>query len=257
MVAKIIVIGGVLAVFLIGDDAASASFVKQKEKIAKEIGVDFRLYKFSESIGQDGLRKEILKIAKHKTCGGAIVQLPLPAHIDCQYVLNAISREKDIDVLGERALGAFYTGRNPVLPPAVGVVQEIVENCILSADWRIENYRVAVVGLGFLVGKPVSVWLKGKCAELYCLDIGSDLKILKQADLIILGTGQAGLIKSEMVKNDALVIDFGYGMSGDKISGDFNPMSVSESICYTPTPGGTGPILVAKLFENFFKLNLK
>ena len=91
---------GFLAVFFVGENAASDSFIKQKEKIAKELGVDFRLYKFPENITQDGLRKEILKIAEHKTCGGAIIQLPLPSHINRQYVLNAISREKDVDVFG-------------------------------------------------------------------------------------------------------------------------------------------------------------
>ena len=69
------------------------------------------------SISSDDLRKEILKIANHKTCGGAIIQLPLPSNINSQYVLNAIPREKDVDVLGERALGAFYASRNPALPP--------------------------------------------------------------------------------------------------------------------------------------------
>ena len=259
-----------LAAFLVGDDPASISFLKQKEKIAKELGVDFRLHSFPEKITQDELRKEILKIVEHNTCGGVIVQLPLPSNINRQYILNVIPREKDVDVLGERALGAFYAGRNPILPPAVGVVEEIVKD----TRYKRQETRVAVVGLGFLVGKPISEWLKGKCAELYCLDIGSDLSVLKRADLVILGTGQAGLIKPEMVKNDALVIDFGYGTVGGKISGDFSAESLNgiqadppqyevlgggssrlESISYTPTPGGTGPIDVAKLFENFYELN--
>lgn len=242
---------GFLAVFFVGEDKASESFIKQKEKIAKELGVDFRLYDFPENITQDDLRKEILKIAEHKTCGGAIVQLPLPPHINRQYVLNAIPREKDADVLGERSLGAFYAGRNPVLPPAVGVVEEILR--ALPQD--LKDKKVAVVGLGFLVGKPISEWLKGKCAEIYLLDIGSDLSALKNADLVILGTGQAGLVKPEMLKAGAIVIDFGYGIKNGSISGDFDSAGALDSIHYTPTPGGTGPILVAKLFENFFKLN--
>ncbi len=398
-----------LAAFLIGDDPASESFIKQKEKTAKELGIDFRIYRHAMSIDQDDLRSEILKIVGHKTCGGAIVQLPLPPHVNRQYVLNAIPREKDVDVLGERALGAFYAGRNPVLPPAVGVVEEILERFQqsehhsntanatrtdekivekelsyrlggmffkihdelgrfatekqyadffekslkqsglaykreqpISVSERLSNFvdfliedkilidfkakpfvtkedyfqmkrylesvnlplglvvnfrsrylkpkrvlnskiqelekdvridsehsnefaslyrlKVAVVGLGFLVGKPISEWLKGRCVELYLLDIGSDLSALKNADLVILGTGQAGLIKPEMLKDDALVIDFGYGMLNGKISGDFDASSfkIQNSkfkISYTPTPGGTGPILVAKLFENFYSLN--
>jgi len=123
-----------LAAVLVGNDLASVSFLKQKEKVAHELGVDFRTYRRPTSIHQDELRKEVLAIANHKTCGGVLVQLPLPAHIDRQYVLNAIPREKDVDVLGERALGAFYAGRNPVLPPAVGVVQRIIANCLPAGD---------------------------------------------------------------------------------------------------------------------------
>ncbi|MBI2033624.1 MAG: hypothetical protein HYT13_00815 [Candidatus Liptonbacteria bacterium] len=98
-----------LATVLVGEDPASISFLKQKEKAAKELGVDFRLYKFPKEIKNDSLREEVLKISKHKTCGGVIVQLPLPEHLNKHYILNVIPREKDVDVLGERALGAFYT----------------------------------------------------------------------------------------------------------------------------------------------------
>jgi len=253
-----------LAAILVGEDEASISFLKQKERVAKELGINFRIYKFSAEIKQDELRKEVLKIGQHKTCGGVIVQLPLPEHIDKHYVCNVIPREKDVDVLGERALGAFYTGRNPVFPPAVGVVEKILQ----TTNYSLQTSKVAVVGLGFLVGKPISVWLKGKVKELYLLDVGSDLDILKQADLVISGVGKPGLIKPEMLKDGSIVIDFGYSFVDGKISGDFDPSAGSgqapselnsqpayKLINYTPTPGGTGPILVAKLFENFFKLN--
>jgi len=245
-----------LAAFLVGDNPASISFLKQKEGVAKELGLDFRLYKFPVEISQDKLREEILKIVEHKTCGGAIVQLPLPEHISKQYVLNAIPREKDVDVLGERALGAFYAGRNPVLPPAVGVVEKILQ----ATSYSLQAKRVAVLGLGSLIGKPIANWLMGKTKEVYLLDEGSDLALLKEADLIISGVGKANLFSAENLKENTLVIDFGYDMSGGKISGDFDFSKLKIENCklkidFTPTPGGTGPILVAKLFENFYRLN--
>jgi 5,10-methylene-tetrahydrofolate dehydrogenase/methenyl tetrahydrofolate cyclohydrolase len=251
-----------LAAILVGDNPTSFSFLKQKEKTAKELGVDFRTYQFPKNIKNDELRREINRIANQKPVGGIIVQLPLPEHLNKYYILNPIPREKDVDVLGERALGAFYSGRNPILPPAVETLQEIIENCKL----KIENLRVAIVGLGFLVGKPIAVWLMNKCSEIYLLDKGSDFKILKNADLIITGVGQPGLIKPEMLKNNAGIIDFGYsvkeiknekGKSEIEIKGDFDPSLISHLsslLFYTPTPGGTGPILVAKIFENFYKL---
>ncbi|KKU91620.1 MAG: bifunctional 5,10-methylene-tetrahydrofolate dehydrogenase/ 5,10-methylene-tetrahydrofolate cyclohydrolase [Candidatus Jorgensenbacteria bacterium GW2011_GWA1_48_11] len=245
-----------LAVFLVGNEASSVSFVKQKRKIAGELGVDFRLYEFPESLKQDELRKEVLKIASQKICGGVIVQLPLPEHINKHSILNVIPREKDIDVLGERALGAFYADRNPVLPPAVGAVEEIIRNLKLE----IRNSSIAIVGLGLLIGKPTANWIMSRARTVFLLGRDSDLKILKEADVVICGAGQARLIEPKMLKPMATVIDFGYGMLDGKISGDFNSASLEtgnaeSGISYTPTPGGTGPILVTQIFVNFYALN--
>lgn len=244
------------AVILVGENPASLSFIKQKEKVAKELGVDFRLYQFPENSTQDFLRKEVGNIAKHKTCGGVIVQLPLPAHINKYYVLNAIPTEKDVDVLSERALGAFYTGRSLVLPPAIGVVEKILR--IMNYELRIMN--VTIVGLGFLVGKPIAMWLMGQCKEIMLFDEGSDIEQgLKSADIIISGVGKAGLIKPEMLKDGATIIDFGCSFIEGKLFGDFDSLIHNSQfiIHYTPTTGGTGPILVAQLFENFYTLNKK
>lgn len=254
---------------------ASISFLKQKEKTAKELGVDFRLYKFGKNLKNDGLRKEIGRIAKQSRVGGVIVQLPLPDGINRRYVLNAIPPEKDVDVLSEKAQEAFRAGKSKVLPPAVGVVEEILSDTNIRMHANdtndfLKDKRVAVVGLGFLVGKPISEWLKGnpsaglraRCAELYLLDKGNDFSILKNADLVISGVGKAGLIKPETLKEGAAIIDFGYSMDeSGKIRGDFDASKLGignwklEIAWHTPTPGGTGPILVAKLFENFYKLN--
>lgn len=250
----------ILAAILVGENPASITFLKQKEKTAKELEIDFRIYRFSQDLKNDDLRQEVGRIANQKPVGGIIVQLPLPEDINPHYVLNTIPREKDIDVLGERALGAFYTGRNLVLPPAAGVVEEIVN----ATSFKLRASKIAVVGLGFLIGKPITTWLMGKTKEIYLLDEGSDFEILKQADLIITGVGKAGLIKPEMLKSGTSIIDFGYSLDKDgEILGDFDasqlpnsPINQSSNF-YTPTPAGTGPILVAKLFENFYKLNEK
>ena len=247
-----------LAAILVGEDPASVIFLKEKEKVAGGLGVDFRLYKHPASLTRDELRKEVLKIAQHKTCGGVIVQLPLPEHLNKHYAVNVIPREKDVDVLGERALGAFYTGRNPVLPPAVGVVQEILS----EVKCQMSDVKAAVIGRGFLVGKPISVWLIDKVAELevFASDTKDLKNKLKNADIVISGVGKLGLFGPEDLKECAGVIDFGY--STDKngnLRGDFDTqLSVTNYQLlrfYTETPGGTGPILVAKLFENFYELN--
>ena len=246
-----------LAAVLIGQDPASLSFLKIKEKTAKELNIDFRLYQIPETIknkpiSNDYLRKEILRLSKPKNCGGIIVQLPLPPQFNQNYVLNAIPPEKDVDVLSERSLGSFYNNRFPVLPPAVGVAKEI----LTTYNLELKTLKVAVVGLGFLIGKPIATWLMNQKTGNICLiEKNGDLKKIAEADVIISGAGSPELIKPAMLKENAIMIDFGYGLKNGKISGDFDAKTLTnEKIAYTPTPGGTGPILGAKLFENFYKL---
>ncbi len=243
-----------LAGVLIGNDQASESFQKLKEKTARELGVDYRIYQLPESDSNDDLRKKVGDIAKHKTCGGILVQLPLPGNLNKQYILNAIPPEKDADVLGERAMGSFYADRSKVLPPGVGTVQEILKRM----DLELGDKTAAVVGPGFLIGRPIALWLMSRVKELITVRRGSDYGILKKADLVVLGAGKAGLIKPDMLKDGAAVIDFSYSQNGNgRLAGDLDISDLADGklAFYTPTPGGTGPILVSKLLENFYLLN--
>ncbi len=243
-----------LGAVLVGDDPASLNFLKQKEKVAKELGVDFRLYQLPADMKTDDLRREIVRLAGAKTCGGFIVQLPLPQGINRHYVLNAIPAAKDPDILSEAALGAFYTGRSGLVPPAVEAVKEIVAR--EKRDLRAEN--VVLIGAGFLIGRPIGYWLLDKVAQLTVLDSKSAglRPKLKEADVVISGVGRVDVVAPADLKSGALVVDFGSSKKDGKIVGDFSSEGAEEkNISYTPTPGGTGPILVAKLFENFYALN--
>lgn len=239
---------------VVGDDPASLNFLKQKEKVAQSLGIEFRLYRLPKDITTDGLRAEIGRLAEPKTCGGFIVQLPLPEKINRHYALNAIPKEKDADCLSEAALGAFYTERGVILPPSVATVEEILK--LEHRDLR--DLKVVMVGAGFLIGKPVGFWLQNKVSELVVLDasVKNIHSKLGDADIVVSGAGAANLFGAKDIKEDALVIDFGFSQKGGKIAGDFDPSGAEEKkIHYTKTPGGTGPILVAELFENFYKLN--
>ena len=245
-----------IAGILVGESPVSASFQRLKQKTAERLGLDYRIYDFPATETNDTLRRKIGAIVNHTTCGGALIQLPLPAHLNAGYLLNAIPQSKDIDVLAERSLGAFYAGRSAVLPPAAGVVEELVR----VTDFPLATSTVAVVGPGLLIGRPVATWLMRRCKELLIFYRESDYALLKNADLIVSGVGTASLLRPDMLKDGASVIDFGYGANGEgRLAGDFDAPSRSgnASSFYTPTPGGTGPILVAKLFENFFLLNSK
>jgi len=241
---------------LVGDDLASVNFLRQKESVAKELGIEFRLYRLPGESTTDDLRREIARLATPKTCGGCIVQLPLPENVNKYYVLNAIPKEKDVDLLSEQALGGFYTGRSKVAPPSVAAVEEILRR----TNHELRELKVILIGAGFLIGKPVGFWLQDKVAELTVFDkhMKNIRTRLKDADVVVSGAGVKNLFSAGDLKEGALVIDFGFNQEGGKIFGDFDASSVSSResmIQYTPTPGGTGPILVAKLFENFYALN--
>lgn len=245
-----------LAAILVGSDPAATSFLKKKASVARTLGVDFRLFRFPEMVSSDELRREVARIATYESCGGIVVQLPLPDHIDKRPVMNDIPPERDIDVLGERTVLAAKKGRRSAVPPPVGVIEAVLQ----EAGFVLESARVVIVGLGFLVGRPVATWMEGRSQELHTLDVGSDFSVLAHADLVISGTGSAGLIKPGALKAGAGVIDFGYAHVGGKLVGDLDtsvPKHLERLSFYTPTPGGTGPILVMKLFENFFALNQK
>ena len=248
-----------LGAVLVGGDAASEGFLKQKAKVAEELGIEFRLHRIPvDGATTDFLREEVGRLARPKTCGGLIVQLPLPQAINKHYVLNAIPKGKDPDMLSETALGAFYTGRSAICPPSVGTVEEIVSR----EGKNLRECKAVLMGSGFLTGKPIGFWLQSRVAELTILDEhahGLRAK-LKDADIVISGAGVPRLFSADDVKDGALIIDFGWNKVGGKTMGDFDSSAASErpaaaDIHYTSTPGGTGPILVAKLFENFYKLN--
>jgi len=244
---------------LAGDDPASLNFLKQKAKAAADLGIDFRLYQLSPDLSGDELRRQIGKLAGAKACGGFLVQLPLPEGVNPHYVLNAIPKNKDVDLLSEGALGAFYTGRHELLPPSVATVKELLS----FRELDLRKLDVVLLGAGFLVGKPVGFWLENKVAALTVIDSRSPQlrSRLKEADVVVSGAGVPNLITPGDLKDGALVIDFGWNRVDGKIMGDFNPSAglgtspATPDVTYTPTPGGTGPILVAKLFENFYALN--
>jgi len=239
---------------LVGNDPVSLNFLKEKGKIAESLGIAFTIHNFSADSTEAELRREIKKIGADKHVGGVIIQLPLPKGIDRHAVLNVVPPEKDVDVLGELAIGAFYNGHNYVVPPSVATVEEIINYCKID----LSKSNVAVVGLGLLIGRPIATWLMNRCQNLMLIGKNADIKQIKHADLVISGVGKGGLITPGMLKDGASVIDFGYDYSSGKLAGDLDTSDIKalEKLSfYTPTPGGTGPILISELFENFYKLN--
>lgn len=258
-----------LAVVLVGSDAASATYVRKKQEAALQIGVKFSLYKFPESISTKDLISELQKIqtpASPRTrldpieseqaasrggqpLSGIIVQLPLSAAINKQLVLNELDPLLDVDFLSWESLGKLVIGENQLIPPSPGAVLEILNH--YKVDLR--GKHVVLVGAGDLIGKPLANLLIQMPVTLtVCNKDTKNLpEITREADILITGVGRAELISATMVKKGVVAIDAGVSFKGKKMFGDLNFNEVSKvASLITPTPGGVGPITVAKLLEN-------
>ncbi len=143
-----------LARFATGDDPASINFLKQKEKVAKELDIEFRLYQLPETLTTDELRAEIGRLSAPKNCSGFIVQLPLPENINRYYILNAIPKDKGCGLFERDSARAFYTERGKIAPPSVSTVEEILKT---GASQFASDLKAVMVGAGFLIGKPVGL----------------------------------------------------------------------------------------------------
>lgn len=234
----------------IGDNAeASESFIREKKKIADLLGIEFLHHHFLSNVSNTFLRKKIGELAKGKNVKGIIVQLPIPKELNLQYILNAIPVDKDPDVLTEKNLGAFIANRFKILPLAAAVLDFIFKKYQIE----VRGKNCVVVGSGRLVGMPIFIWLKQKGATVSVVDefTKNPEDFIKQADIVISGVGKPKLITGKMIKDDAIIIDFGYCYDNGKLVGDIDFDSVSKrASLVTPTPGGTGPILVAQLYNN-------
>lgn len=251
--------GKKLAIISVGEDGAAQSFIRAKEKAGTELGIEVKI--FHEVPDSTALIARIHELSRDVGCGGIVVQLPLPPSINRDVVLSEIANEKDVDSVSfaSREMGAIFS-------PAVLVVQRVLAKFsgLSGPDldaWMRERVIAVVGSSGFLIGAPISTWASHSFNYVNKIEIGDEVSLVSSADVVVLGSGSPGIVNEEMLKDGALVIDFGYGMKNGKSCGDFivkksKPNGGDEkTFSYTPTPGGTGPILVASLFENFFKLN--
>ena len=242
-----------LAVVLVGDDSSSLSFIKQKEKVAQELDIDFRLYQYPETIKTKELRSKVSQISRVTYNRGIVVQLPLPKHITSQVVLNAILPAKDPDVLCERNLGSFYVNRLEILPPVVATIEFLLKKYQIP----VEGKTVLIIGRGQLVGKPSALWFMNSRATVTVANSQTkNLKeLIKTADIIVSSAGQPNLITGEMVKAGSVIFDASVVSEDGKLVGDCDINSLQDRVSLiTPVPGGIGPLTVAFLFQNLITL---
>ncbi len=238
---------------VIGADSVSLSYVRVKGKAAESVGMAFRLEQLSQDATTADVIDAISEIQSDQALCGLIIQLPVPDHIDKDAVLNAIAAEYDVDCIGAENNNAFYRGQGGMVPPTAGAIWHILLAHFTSKKEKFEEKEFTVVGQGELVGRPTAFLLQEMNLEVEVADKSvADLKSLtRRADVLISGTGIAGLINGDMVKPGAVVIDAGTSESGAGIVGDVDLESVAPVASYvSPVPGGVGPVTVAKLLEN-------
>jgi len=242
-----------LAVVLVGDNPASLSFIKQKEKIAQELNIDFRLYQYPETIKTKELRKKVSEICRVTFNRGVVVQLPLPASINSQVVLNAILTLKDPDILSEKNLGGFYVNRLIVLPPVIEAIKFLLKKYQIPIEGKI----VLLIGRGQLVGKPAALWFINQRATVIVANSKTQnlQDLIKMADIIVSSAGVPNLITGEMVKQGVVIFDSAVVSEAGKLKGDSDFDSLQDKAALlTPVPGGLGPLTVAFLFKNLLEL---
>lgn len=246
-----------LAVVVVGENPVIVSFIREKKKVAERVGIDVRVYPFPADVTTNALRAALSDIVHEKNNTAVIIQLPLPLGINKQYILNAIPPEKDADMLSARAVGNFAVGKSTTVPPVVGAVQALLDE--YGVTWR-DDSHIVILGAGALVGRPLSLWLTREHAHVTVIatDAEREADMIRQADIVISGTGRPGMVTGDMIKKGAAVIDAGTSESEGKVKGDVDSNSVSEKAAYlAPVPGGVGPLTVAILMQNVITLAQK
>ncbi|MDO4936661.1 MAG: bifunctional methylenetetrahydrofolate dehydrogenase/methenyltetrahydrofolate cyclohydrolase FolD [Sutterellaceae bacterium] len=239
-----------LAVILVGDDPASQVYVRNKIRACAETGIESLEFRMPAETSQETLLSKIDELNRDDKVDGILVQMPVPKHIDSMKVIDAISPLKDVDGFHVVSAGALMTGQKGFLPCTPYGVMKLLE----KAGCDLTGKHAVVVGRSNIVGKPQAMLLLSKHATVTVAhsrtaDLGA---VTRQADVLIAAVGRAKLIKADMVKPGAVVIDVGMNRDENgKLCGDVDFETVKDVAgAITPVPGGVGPMTIAMLLTN-------
>ncbi|MDR1494051.1 MAG: bifunctional methylenetetrahydrofolate dehydrogenase/methenyltetrahydrofolate cyclohydrolase FolD [Planctomycetaceae bacterium] len=242
-----------LAVILVGNNAASEIYVRNKQQACEKIGVKSEMYRLAETASETELLTLFETLNRNDAVHGILVQLPLPKQIDEQNVLDAIVPQKDVDAFHCDNVGRISQGRPRFLPcTPYGIQELLIRNNIATA-----GKRAAIIGRSNIVGKPMAALLMqkglgGDATVTVCHSRTPDVAaIARQADVLIAAIGRAKFITADMVKPGATVIDVGMNRTEEGLVGDVDFAAVKEIAgAITPVPGGVGPLTVTMLLRN-------
>ncbi|MFC7060585.1 bifunctional methylenetetrahydrofolate dehydrogenase/methenyltetrahydrofolate cyclohydrolase FolD [Halobacillus seohaensis] len=241
-----------LVVVIVGEDPASLSYVRGKQRASENIGMSSELMELPEDTSQTKLLDIITRLNEDESVHGILVQLPLPEQIMEQKVIESIDPSKDVDGFHPINIGRLMTGQETFYPcTPFGIVV-----MLKRANISIEGKHVVIIGRSNLVGKPVGQLLLNEHATVtYCHSRTKDLKdYTKKADILIVAAGKAGMISGEDITEGTVVIDVGVNRVDGKLTGDVDFDSASQKASHiTPVPKGVGPMTITMLLHNTIK----
>ncbi|SFV84736.1 Methylenetetrahydrofolate dehydrogenase (NADP+) / Methenyltetrahydrofolate cyclohydrolase [hydrothermal vent metagenome] len=239
-----------LAVVLVGDDPASAVYVRNKDNACKEVGFYSEKINKPADITQAALLSEVERLNKDDKIDGILVQLPLPSHLDANQVIEAINPNKDVDGFHSENVGKLMQNK-PYLRPCT---PKGVMTMLATIGVDLVSKNCVVVGASNIVGRPMAMeLLNARATVTICNSKTQDLSSkVKQADVVVVAVGRPKMIKGDWIKDGAIVIDVGISRLDDgSLSGDVDFDSAQDKAAWiTPVPGGVGPMTIATLLEN-------
>ena len=239
-----------LAVVLVGENPASQVYVRNKVKACQDSGLHSVLEQYPATLSEADLLARVDALNSDPAIHGILVQLPLPAHIDAQKVIEAISPEKDVDGFHVASAGALMVGQPGFWPCTPYGCMKMLE----SIGYELRGKHAVVIGRSNIVGKPMALMLLQKNATVTICHSGTkDLKALTlQADVVVAAVGKRNVLTADMVKPGAVVIDVGMNRNDEgKLCGDVDFAGVKEVAGWiTPVPGGVGPMTITMLLVN-------
>lgn len=245
-----------LAVILVGDDPASAVYVRNKKRACEEIGMRSEVYTYPADTSEAELLSRLDELNGRADIHGILVQLPLPAHISEERVVRHIDPRKDVDAFHPYNVGKIMLGEDGFLPCTPAGVMELLRRYDISVDGK----ECVIVGRSNIVGKPQAMLLLRENGTVtVCHSHTRDLaEVTRRADILIVAIGRAGFITGDMVKPGAVVVDVGINRMPDgKLCGDVDFASVApRAYAITPVPGGVGPMTITMLLRNTLRAAL-
>ncbi|MDD5372273.1 MAG: bifunctional methylenetetrahydrofolate dehydrogenase/methenyltetrahydrofolate cyclohydrolase FolD [Sulfurimonas sp.] len=242
-----------LAVVLVGQDPASAAYVNMKKKACDRVGFYSVTHEMPEDISQEAIENTIKMMNNNPNIDGILIQLPLPPQIDTTKILELVDPSKDVDGFHPYNVGRLATGLDGFVPCTPLGVMELLK----EYDIDVKGKNCVVVGASNIVGKPMAALLLNANATVEICHIFTDnlKKHTINADMIFVGAGVINLIKEDMVKEGAIIVDIGINRADNgKLVGDVDFDKVSKKCSYiTPVPGGVGPMTISMLLSNTLK----